>query len=166
MTITAFGTKVSVTKIQSARTTFHLSQVKTKILTIYLFRWIQLIQESIGLSTTLITFLDIGKLKQPKKLWTLEMSFLLVIGHSLCQEVLLPHQVDMLSTGREIITGIGKIWLTLSQVSWIQICLVCLFLAQILVALLEKPTMKLESFVRDGFNLLLSIHLQDKTKMM
>jgi hypothetical protein len=69
----------------------------------------QLIQESIGLSTTLITFLDIGKLKQPKKSWTQEMSFPQVIGPSLCQEVHLPHQVDMLSTGREIITGIGKI---------------------------------------------------------
>jgi hypothetical protein len=69
----------------------------------------QLIQESIGLSTTLITFLDIGKLKLPKKSWTQEMSFLLVIGPSSCQEVHLPHQVDMLSTGREIITGIGKI---------------------------------------------------------
>lgn len=152
MTITAFGTKASVIKIQSALTIYHLSQVKTKILIIYLFRWMQLIQESIGLSTTPTTFLDICKLKQPKKSWTQEMSFLLAIGHSLCLGVLLPHQVDMLSTGREIISEIGKIWLTLSQVSWIQICLESLFLDQILVALLEKPTMKLESCVRDGFN--------------
>ena len=90
---------------------------------------------------------------------------ILKIGPSLSAEAPLQALGNTLSIGSERINELGMTWDYPSLESWTLTCLVSLWLAQIPVvpSLRKAISVRIKRFALIGFNLLLFIHLLDKT---